>query len=89
MKPGFSYLNKFLGRIIWKVYPSNVDTTYFRAIPGSYFEGLGITSPTRQDSLDFFRDVEPIDWQEAVFQEGIIQSHRLSVSGGDHYQFRL
>ena len=27
--------------------------------------------------------MEPIDWQEAVFQEGIIQSHRLSVSGGD------
>ena len=63
--------------------PRNVDTTYFRAIPDNYFERLGNANPTRQDSLDFFRNVAPIDWQEAIFQEGIIQSHRLSVSGGD------
>ena len=63
--------------------PGRVDSTYFRKIPGNYFELLGNPHPTRQDSLDYFRAVEPIDWQEAVFQEGVIRSHRVSISGGD------
>ncbi|WP_236973664.1 SusC/RagA family TonB-linked outer membrane protein [Membranihabitans maritimus] len=41
----------------------------------SYFEN--------GETLDDYRNVEPIDWQDKVFQNGAVQIHDLSIRGGN------
>lgn len=33
-------------------------------------------------TLDYYKDVEPIDWQDALMRTAVIHSHSLSINGG-------